>query len=309
VDLVSEYGLARVIMQPTSLLLIALFCAALSVTLLRWKRGELEIFRTLLLLGFSYLAIQMSRNSALFAIVAGYVLRWNLGELVEVPGSSLAKKLAAWPSLRGSLRPIAGLLILAAIVLVGSGGYHSRMRQLPAFEFGIGESAWYPHAAGEQLLEKGMPDRFYAQHLGIAAVCLKHASPEKRVFVDARLETNSLETLTRYLAIEKGLSLSRQSAFDELAEGLDPMDWPAIVIANAQLAVEPELVQFISRHADWVCVHSSPPAGLNLGKPGHSAVGGASVFISRKRWSLSDISQADPSWLLVVERNRIPLQR
>jgi hypothetical protein len=183
------------------------------------------------------------------------------------------------------------------------------MRQLPAFEFGIGESAWYPHAAGKKLLEEGMPNRFYAQHLGIAAVCLKYASPEKRVFVDARLETNSHQTLTAYLTIQEGLSSSPQSALDLLAEGLGPMDWPAIVIANDQLVAEPQLVQFISQHADWVCVHSSPPAGLNLGNPGNSAVGGASVFISRQRWSASDISQADPSWLIVVARNRIPLQR
>jgi hypothetical protein len=278
--------------------MVILFAGAFAATAFRWKRGDLEIFRTLLLLAFSYLAIKMTRNSALFAVVAGYILRWNLGSLIEEGKGRGIRAFRRWA------RPLAASILIGGILLVGSGSYHSGMRVLPPREFGVGESGWYPHEAGQRLQDKGMPDTFYAQHLGVAAVCLHHAGPEKRVFADARLETNTRETLARYKEISDGLGMKVQASLDLLTGNTDPLRWPALVIANSDLIARQGMLEFVARHDEWVCVYSSPPPGLNLGDPGREMVGGASIFVARKRQLSEGLPTADTRWLFTVGTKR-----
>lgn len=297
-DFVNDFGLFRVILQPTTILLLLLFVAAATVTVVRWKRGDLEIFRTLLLLGFAYLAVKMTRNSALFAIVAGYVLRWNLGVVMESPETKVPRHVPR----------ILRLASLAAIVLatlfVATGDYHNRMRVMPPREFGLGESDWYPHAAALKLAERGMPDRIFAHHLGVAAVCIKTVGPDKKVFADARLETNTKDTLADYKEITAGLGMQSELALRRLAGDPDPGKWPAIVIANHELVSRPGLLAFLAGHQEWVCVYSRRPKGLNMGSPERSFIGGASIFVARKRQENEGLSVADPRWLFVVAQNR-----
>jgi hypothetical protein len=297
-DMISEFGLTRVLFQPTVLLMLILFGGAVAATAFRWKRGDLEIFRTLLLLAFSYLAIKMTRNSALFAVVAGYVLRWNLGSLLEEGKGRGIRAFHRWS------RPLAIAILIGGILLVGSGNYHAGMRVLPPRELGVGESGWYPHEAGQRLLVKGMPDTFYAQHLGVAAVCLHHAGPEKRVFADARLETNTRDTLARYKEISDGLGMKVQASLDVLTGNTDPLRWPALVIANSELIARQGMLDFLAGHPEWVCVYSSPPPGLNLGDPGREMVGGASIFVARKRQLSKGLPEADTRWLFAVATKR-----
>ena len=297
-DLVNDFGLYRVLVQPTTILLLLLLIAAGTVTVVRWKRGDWEIFRTLLLLGFAYLALKMTRNSALFAVVAGYVLRWNLGVVMERPVARLVHR---FPRL---IRSVSLATLVLAVLLVSSGAYHNRMRVVPPREFGIGESSWYPHEAARALLEPGMPKRVFAHHLGVAAVCIKSAGPEKTVFVDARLETNTKETLADYKEIIDGLGMQSELALRRLAGDPDPAKWPAVVIANHELASRPGLLGFLAGHPEWVCVFSQPPAGLDIGAPERSFIGGASVFVARRRQEREGIPGADPRWLFVVARNR-----
>ena len=297
-DLAGDYGMFRVLLQPTSILLITLFIAAATVTAIRWKRGDLEIFRTLLLFGFAYLAIKMTRNSALFAVVGGYVFRWNLGVLVD--GVKPNRLLV----IRRMVSPAAAAIMAGGMAIILTGNYHSRMRVMPPREFGIGESGWYPHEAARHLTHVGMPDTFYAQHLGVAAICIKHATPPRRVFVDARLETNTRQVLAKYQKISEELGMGLHSSLKLLAAGEDPLQWPAIIIANSELIARPPMLELLVAHDDWICVYSRPPPGLNVGAPGSRFVGDASIFVSRKRQVEEGLPRADPLWLFVVTRNR-----
>ena len=297
-DLVADYGLPRVIMQPTSILLMSLFIAAAMVTAIRWKRGDLEIFRTLLLLGFAYLAINMTRNSALFAVIGGYVLRWNLGVLSDGVNPNRMH------AIRRLISPATAAILVGGMTIILTGHYHSKMRVVPPREFGIGESDWYPHEAARHLTDAGMPDTFYAQHLGVAAICIKHATPPKRVFVDARLETNTRQVLARYQKINEELGMSLHSSLKLLTGGEDPLQWPAIIIANSELIARPGMLELLTGHDDWICVYSRPPPGLNVGDPGPRFVGGASIFVARERQVKEALPRADPLWLFVVMGNR-----
>lgn len=297
-DLVTDFGFYRVLVQPTTILLLLLLIAAATVTAVRWKRGDLEIFRTLLLLGFAYLALKMTRNSALFAVVGGYVLRWNLGVVMEGRGGREASHSPRF------IRIASFATLILAVLFVSSGAYHNRMRVIPPREFGIGQSDWYPHEAALALLKPGMPKRVFAHHLGVAAVCIKSGGPATRVFVDARLETNTKDTLADYKQIIDGLGMHSELAMRRLAGGPDAAKWPAIVIANHELASRPGLLGFLAGHPEWVCVHSRPPVDLDIGAPDRSFIGGASVFVARKRQESKRIPAADPRWLFVVARNR-----
>ena len=298
IDLIGDFGLLRVLFQPTSILLIVLFVAAATVTAIRWKRGDLELFRTLLLLGFAYLAIKMTRNSALFAVIGGYVFRWNLGILSEGINRN------RMPVIRRLISPATALVLVGGMIFILTGNYHSKMRVVPPREFGIGESDWYAHEAAGHLTDPGMPDTFYAQHLGVAAICIQHAAPPKRVFVDARLETNTRQVLAKYQQINEELGMRLHSSLNLLTGGEDPLQWPAIIIANSEFIARPGMLELLAGHKDWICVYSRPPPGLNVGDPGSRFVGGASIFVSRKRQVEEGLPHANPSWLFVVTRNR-----
>ncbi len=295
-DLVGEYGLFRVLAQPTSLLLLLLFAAAFTVTVIRWKRGDLEIFRSLLLLGFAYLALKMTRNSALFAVIGGYTLRWNLGSLME----SVERQ--GRPFLRRGIPLVATGILVAGMTYTLSGKYHSDMRVLPPRDFGLGESDWYPHEAAGHLLDAGMPGEVYAQHLGVAAVCIHHASPPRHVFVDARLETNTRHVLEKYKSISEGLGMGEESALRLLTDKQDAFKWPAIIIANSELVARPRMLGVLAGHKDWVCGYSRRPAGLDASVASRGYVGGASIFVAKKRQTKEGLSRADTRWLFVLMR-------
>jgi hypothetical protein len=122
--------------------------------------------------------------------------------------------------------------------------------------------------------------------------------------VDARLETNTKETLADYKELTEGLGMQSELALRRLAGDPDPGKWPAIVIANHELVSRPGLLGFLAGHKDWVCVYSRQPSGLNMGSRDRSFVGGASVFVARKRQENEGLPVADPRWLFVVARNR-----
>jgi hypothetical protein len=65
---------------------------------------------------------------------------------------------------------------------------------------GLGErKQWYDHDACAFLARPDLPERIVAYNLGQTAVCIAHAAPAHKQFMDPRLELNTQETFERYL--------------------------------------------------------------------------------------------------------------
>ncbi len=297
VDFIRQYGLMRVLREPTVILMSTLFISALVPTIQRWRRGDIEIARPLLLFGFTYLAFRMSRNAALFAVVGGYVARWNIGAVYEQVGQS------GWFHGRhvGRTLQICLMSTLAvSIAWCGSGRFHASVNSAPPRAMGWGESDWYPHDAARVLADARMPSRIVAHHLGVAAVVIFHACPDKKIFVDARLETNTRSTLSAYQQLFDGLTKGDQRVLQSLTRDLPEPEWPAIVVSNHHLVHQPLIFQALQTDPRWVCVHSSRPRGFVADRG--RVIPGASIFIARERQLEKGIPLADVRWLIAAIR-------
>jgi hypothetical protein len=124
---------------------------------------------------------------------------------------------------------------------------------------GLGERRqWYAHDACRFLARPDLPERIVAFNLGQAAVCIAHAAPAHKLFMDPRLEVNSQDTFERYLA---GLRrLWRGEAAWEAPLGIDyqrPAELPALLIERGVLA---RAAAMLARDPRWRCVYADPVA-------------------------------------------------
>lgn len=247
--------------NPYLLSVVTLFALGVVSFTLELRRRELHPFRLILFVAASYLGWQASRNSSLFALVAAMVTCWNLDHVVEargVPAENKSRKrrpprLVARPRNWNGLG-LAGAAVLGALVL--SGGLYAWAGE--GRSVGLGErSAWFAHGACAFLAESG-PERIVAFNLGQAAVCMAHASPGHKLFIDPRLEVNSVDTFERYLT---GLRrLWRGQPDWEAALGIDyarPDELPALLIERGVLA---RAADMLARDPRWRCVYADAVA-------------------------------------------------
>ena len=225
-----------------------------------------SIFRLLLFTAAAYLGWQATRNSALFALVAAFVTAWNLDEAfpssLEKSFAELSKK--ARRAGRGQQpKRNADPALLVAIVVLGivtaSGGLYAWAGE--GRTVGLGQrKQWYAHDACAFLSRADLPERIVAFNLSQAAVCIAHAAPDHKVFMDPRLEVNTQETFERYL---DGLrKLWRGQPDWEVPLGIDyarPTEIPAILVERGVLARAAEV---LSRDPRWRCVYADPVAAV-----------------------------------------------
>ena len=247
--------------NPYLLSIFALFILGVASFVLELRRRELHPFRLILFMAASYLGWQASRNSALFAVVAATVACWNFDHVAPpLPAVSVGKSRK-----RGPLPPVtrprswnglalAGVASLALLVL--SGGLYAWAGE--GRTVGLGERPrWFAHGACRFLAQSG-PERIVAFNLGQAAVCMVHASPEHKLFIDPRLEVNSADTFERYLA---GLRrLWRGQPDWESPLGIDyarPDELPALLIERGVLA---RAADMLARDPRWRCVFADAVA-------------------------------------------------
>jgi hypothetical protein len=230
------------------------------------RQARPSIFRLLLFTAAAYLGWQATRNSALFALVAAFVTAWNLDEAfpssLEKSFAELSKK--ARRAGRGQQpKRNADPALLVAIVVLGivtaSGGLYAWAGE--GRTVGLGQrKQWYAHDACAFLSRADLPERIVAFNLSQAAVCIAHAAPDHKVFMDPRLEVNTQETFERYL---DGLrKLWRGQPDWEVPLGIDyarPTEIPAILVERGVLARAAEV---LSRDPRWRCVYADPVAAV-----------------------------------------------
>ena len=251
-DFIAQAG----VWNPYLLAHFAVLALGVASFVLLGRRGRVYPFRVLLFLAAAYLSWQATRNSALFALVAAFVTIWNLDDVVAVASLATAK-----PSRRSPSRPAARArrnpnpVLLAAITALGlatlSGALYAWAGE--GRSVGLGErKAWYAHDACTFLARPDLPERIVAFNLGQAAVCIAHAAPSHKQFMDPRLEVNTEETFERYLAgIRK---LWRNESGWEAPLGIDysrPAEIPALLIERGLLG---RAANNLAANPRWRCV-------------------------------------------------------
>lgn len=196
-------------------------------------KGRVSVFRLLLFAAFFWLGWQAKRNSGLFALVTATVTLWNAGDaFVLFRRARTGATTAASPVTPASLRVVAAVALVVTAIGVVNGSFYDYAGE--GRTFGVGERPdWFPHEAARFMTRPGMPGRALCFELGAAAVYLYHAGPERKVFIDPRLEVNPRPVLERFLAMMRGAAAGDPAWTDGLGTS-DPAQWPALLVARGR---------------------------------------------------------------------------
>lgn len=168
---------------------------------------QLSLFRLMLFVVFSLLSLQATRNSHQFAAVAGAVTAWNVAEWAA------AVRRRAWlvrkglPEIGRGVFPGAATLatIFALFLWVATGGFYTAAAE--GRTIGVGEQPlWFPHDAVKFSATPGMPKKFLAFHIGHSSLYDYYFGPERKSFVDARLEVIGVELFEKYMTLQRKIS-------------------------------------------------------------------------------------------------------
>jgi hypothetical protein len=224
-----------------------------------------SLFRLLLSSAFTYLAFQAVRNINLFGLVAGAVLSWNISEGVATLAAGFAYRIMAWVA-RGLVVSLAALWAASIVTdryygLVGD-YMHFGLRERP-FTFA--------HDAARFASGPGLPERALAFDLGQTGVYVYHNGPERKGFMDARLEVPSLSTFQTYVRIEswlKGNDARWAAAVNRIGD-------PLILIGHDGW-LEGEATVFTNPL--WCCVYFDPVASVFVPRQGPTSAPGHAEF-------------------------------
>lgn len=214
--------------------------------LLRWREITLrgEAFRILPVLAFSWLGLQAIRNGSHFALVVGMATAWNFG--LSFPAK---RRRFAW---RAAVATAACLLVATTFVGGRWGeamGAHRR--------FGIGfHPEQFSFEAMDVCAAPGMPDRALVFHLGHAASYIHRCGPERKVFMDPRLEVHTQQMLRRYKDLNE--------AFDTGGDWQRTLDMYGIdlVVASSEHSLGVQAALFCNPY--WKCLHWDEAAAVFL---------------------------------------------
>jgi hypothetical protein len=221
-----------------------------------------SLFRMLLGAAFTSLSFQAVRNINLFGLVAGAVLAWNLGEwaaeLAQDKPSVRPRRVAGW--LPGAL--VTGLVGIWCLGVV-TDRYYALVGE--PIRFGLRERPLtFAHRAGLFAGRAGLPPHALAFHLGQAGVYSFHNGPERKVFMDGRLEVPSLSTFREYVRIQDRLSRN-DARWDVDVKRLGD---PLILIGHEGWS---EAEATLLAHPRWRCVYFDEVASVFLTRSGPSS--------------------------------------
>ena len=226
-----------------------------------------HLFALILAVVFGYLALQAIRNMNLFGLVAGFVLTWNFAGCAVEMAITRQSEPPRRPSLLLTLAPrVALAMMIGLLILAIVSGRFERAGSEPR-RFGLRETPLaYAHEAAQFAGQPCLPDRALVFDLAQAGVFVFHNGPQRKVFMDGRLEVPDRTTFATYVRLENMLNEGRRG----WSEPVRRMGNPSILLshekeygAEATLLGDPE----------WRCVY-------------FDAV--ASVFVARDERGLED---------------------
>ncbi len=228
-----------------------------------------SLFRMLLAAAFTTLSFQAVRNINLFGMVAGAVLAWNVGEwaaaLAAAGPMARPRRIAPWT---------AHAMIIGLVAVWGLGVVTNRYYRLAGedIRFGLRErSLMFAHEAARFAGSPGLPARALVFHLGQAGVYEYHNGPERKVFMDGRLEVPSLSTFRSYVRIQDRLSRNDPRWDDDMSR----LGNPLILIGHEGWS---EAEATLLAHARWRCVYFDEVASVFVPRRGPSSAPGFPEF-------------------------------
>ena len=123
--------------------------------------------------------------------------------------------------------------------------------------FGIGfHPEQFSFDAMEVCAAPGMPDRALVFHLGHAASYIHRCGPERKVFMDPRLEVHTQQMLRRYKDLNEAFDVGGDWQRTLDAYGID------LVVASSEHSLGVQAALFCSPY--WTCVHWDEAAAVFL---------------------------------------------
>lgn len=277
-----------------------------------------RVFRIGLAATFGYLALQAIRNAGFFALAAGFVLAANLGEwAAELADSCPARRSS--PDRRllvaAAARAVVAGAAVALIATTVSGTFFRATGERRAFGLSASPRA-YAHDAARFAGGPGLPGHALVYSLRQAGVYIFHNGPERKGFLDGRLEVPAPETFQTYVELESRLAEDRggwSQALERLGDPVVLLDHEAHSGAEATLLADPAwrcifydgvgsvfvsrrlrgldapypTVDFLARHFDDAAWQAAPSRRLGRAE-GEALLGVASALRGRPGagWSL-----------------------
>jgi hypothetical protein len=231
--------------------------AAASFVMLAWRR-RWSPFRLLLFAGFSYLAWKASRNTNIFSIVSVVVTVGNLDDWFALRPPS---RDPSHPEERRESSRLTATMLLAwsaFSVAVIAGPWHRFGGEDKSF--GLGErEAWYIHDAARFAAKPGLPHRAFVSHIGQAAVYSYHNGPQRRIFMDGRLEVCTRRTWMEYNAILTAMAIGDFRWQDALRDSEGQL--PAVILDSRGSRAQ---INGLLNTPGWRLVFADASAGVFL---------------------------------------------
>jgi len=220
-----------------------------------------RFFTMVVTVSFSYLALQAIRNINLFGLVAGFVTTWNLGEwtteLFAEPRAQERRPIIL--KVKGLMPSVvmAGLVGLLIFTIVAGWFFRGtgNGRRLGLRE----QSLVYAHEAARFAGQPGLPDRALVFDLSQAGVYVFHNGPERKIFMDGRLEIPSRETFQTYVRLENMLNEGRQGWAEPVRRMGDPL-----ILLNHEKEFGAEAT--LLGNPQWRCVYYDAVASVFLAR-------------------------------------------
>jgi len=243
--LVSGQGLIYPVAEFTLWLIAA---GAILWLLIRHRR--VSIYYTLLLIGFSHLAWVATRNSSIFSLIAAAIACGTLSHTRQ-PDNQRNPRADS-----GHINQIAAILLTLMMGLVVSGEW-GRMAETWKI-FGWNEAPhWFGHDAMKFAGQPRMPQRAFVSHFGLAGTYIYHNGPDRKVFMDPRLEVCSRQTFELFERAEK-LIVQGDPAWEAIVnpDGQEP---PAIILDSRTAR---PLINALMFNPNWRLVFADPSAAV-----------------------------------------------
>jgi tetratricopeptide (TPR) repeat protein len=220
------------------------------------ERRPLPMFRLVLFALFSLLSLKATRNSHQFAAIAGTITAWNLGEWAArfVPGTSSR-------AARLSPRWLTVGILIALLAFVATGSLYAWQGEGRTVGLGV-KPLWFPDAAVRAAGAPGMPVRCVAIHNGHAAYYEYVHAPDRKVYLDARLEVIGPALYQQYQSLERALSRDDADWESRLLAMRGPDGLPPAVIVDMVHGEAASIAATLLAAGSWRCVHFDPVAAL-----------------------------------------------
>jgi tetratricopeptide (TPR) repeat protein len=259
---------------------------------------RLSPFRLLLYAAFSLLSLQATRNSHQFAALVGAVTAWNFAEWAAAIGQrreKLGQVERSWWALPA--RPAAIAAVAVLLLCVGTGQFFRMTGE--GRTIGLGEDAlWFPHGAAKFAGKAGMPSRFLSFHNGHAALFEYYHGPERKVYIDPRLEVAGPDLFRRYNELGARIKKDTRGWEAELSE----MQRPVIL---ADHFYNSEIVGTLLRSHHWRCVWFDAIVSVFVHDSYGSEVRADAVDFAARHFSAGSWGDSRDSAELIASSNAI----